>query len=110
MCLLLAAVMISCGGDDADKTGVFEVTLAGQGVDCKLMLIDFKTADAAEVAKITGASGARYHAFNFDKNRYSQIGLVVTVTVRRTTASEMYACTTVGPAFPWVTVIKAEIK
>lgn len=86
---------------------VFEVTVAGEGVDCGLILIDFQEKDKDRIEKITGRTGwLRYFAFNLDEE-FNQEGQVLIVTVRKTRDDELYACTTQGPGYPWVTILKA---
>ena len=54
-------------------------------------------------------NGLRYFAFNLDK-KFDQVGQILVVTVRKTKTDELYACTTQGPSFPWVTILTAEEK
>ena len=103
--------MISCDQDqEPGKSDTFEVTITGEGIDCKLPLIDFQEADLSRIEKITGSRWVSYHAYNLDKGKFNQLGQVLVVTVRKAYDSELSACTTLGPGYPWVTVTSAEFK
>lgn len=107
----MTVLIFSCDrNEDEITTDTFDVTTAGIGIDCKLILIDFKESDQERIKKITNANGLRYQAYNLDKNNFSNEGLILKVKVRKTFDSELFACTTLGPGYPWVTVLNAEIK
>lgn len=109
--LILTVLIFSCvKNEDEITTDTFDVTTAGIGIDCKLILIDFKESDQYRIKKVTNANGLRYQSYNLDKNSFSNEGLILKVKVRKTFDSELFACTTLGPGYPWVTVLKAEIK
>ncbi len=109
--LILTVLCMSCDKDEElFVTDNFEVSTAGIGMDCPLILIDFKESDLDRIEKITGSKWQRYHAFNLDKNRFSEEGQILTVKVRRVFDSELFACTALGPANPWVTVLDAKLK
>lgn len=103
----LAALFFSCDqGEEELLNDIFEVTTAGVGIDCKLILIDFKESDLERIEKITGQNGLRYHAYNLDKDSFSTGGQILIVKVRQTSNSELFPCTTLGPGYPWVTVME----
>ncbi|MBX2970069.1 MAG: hypothetical protein KF803_11920 [Cyclobacteriaceae bacterium] len=106
---LLIAVFFSCEREEALRTHTFDVTFAGVGIDCKLALIEFQEEDLSKIKSITGYDWLTYHAYNLDKEKY-QIGEIITVVVRQTYDQELFFCTTLGPGFPWVTVIKDSQK
>lgn len=108
--LILTVLFISCDKNENEVAmDTFDVTAAGIGVDCKLVLIDFNESDQDRIKKITNANGLRYQAYNLNKNKFSNGGLNLRVKVRKTFDSELFACTTLGPGYPWVTVLKAEM-
>ncbi len=108
---ILTVLIFSCDKNEDDiSTDTFDVTTAGIGIDCKLVLIDFKGSDQDRIKKITNANGLRHQAFNLDKISFSTDGLILKVKVRKPFDSELFACTTLGPSYPWVTVLNAEIK
>jgi hypothetical protein len=109
--LIFTVLCISCDKNEEEiATDTFEVTTAGIGIDCKLILIDFKESDLDRIEKLTNSNWLRYQAFNLDKNNFSVEGQILNVKVRKTFDSELFACTTLGPGYPWVTVLEAELK
>jgi hypothetical protein len=109
--LILTILCIACDKKEEEiSTDTFEVTTAGIGVDCKLILIDFKEGDLDRIKKITGSNWLRYQAYNLEKSNFSDEGQILTVKVRKTLDSELFACTTLGPGYPWVTVLEAKLK
>jgi hypothetical protein len=96
----------SCKNEtEPEINNTFEVSSTGEGIDCGLILIDFKMEDKDRIEKITGeVNDLRYFAFNLDK-KFDQVGQTLIVTVRRTREDELLACTTQGPSYPWVTVL-----
>ena len=103
--------LFSCKKDnDPQINNTFKVTSAGMGIDCGLILIDFNVQDKNRIENITNnTNGLRYFAFNLDK-KFEQVGHILIVTLRKTKNDELYACTTQGPAYPWVTIMTSEIK
>ena len=108
--LILTTLCISCDKNEEIYTGIFEVTSAGIGIDCGLMLIDFNQSDLDRLEKITNSNGTRYFAYNLKKNNYNEKGQILIVKVRKALDSELFACTTLGPGYPWVTVLEAKLK
>ena len=91
-------------------TATFDVTTVGIGPDCRLVLIEFDQSDKVRIKKLTDSDWLRYQAYNLDKTRFGDEGLALTVKVRNPLPSEIFPCTTVGPGYPWVTVVEADIK
>ena len=109
--LVLTTICIACDTNEEDITSdTYEVTIAGTSTDCKLILIDFKESDLQRIEKITNSNGLRYEAYNLDKQNFSTKGQVLTVRLRKTLDSEIFACTTLGIGYPWVTILEAELK
>jgi hypothetical protein len=109
--LILTVLCISCNKDEESiPTGVFEVTTVGIGSDCGLVLIDFNESDLKRLQEITNTNELRYYAFNLDQIKFGDQGNFLTVKVRRTFDSELFACTTLGIGYPWVTVLEAKLK
>lgn len=106
--LLLAMLCIACGSKEEETPvmDVFEVTTAGIGMDCGLVLIDFKEGDSDRIKRLTGSSWTRYYAYRLDRDIFREEGLLLTVEVRRTADAELSPCMALGPAYPWVTVLK----
>lgn len=82
--LIYLTVLFSCKKENEPEiNNTFEVTSAGEGIDCGLILIDFQEKDKSKIEKITGQTEElRYFGFNLDK-KFDQIGLVLIVTVRK---------------------------
>jgi len=106
----LIVLAISCDDYEIANSDTFEVTVAGIGIDCNLVLIDFNESDVDRIKNITGFDWSRYHAYNLDKEKFNEVGQKLTVIVRATKADELSACTTLGPGYPWVTITKAEFQ
>lgn len=107
--LLPALLLSGCEKDPASPAlNEFEVVVAGQGMDCRLPLIDFKEPDLTRLEKITGSAGGnRYHAYDLNES-FDDPGQTIIISVRKTKNSEFSPCTTFGPAYPWVTVVDAK--
>lgn len=106
---IIALILLSCGNDpDEQPSDEFTVNVVGTGIDCRLPLIDFSSADSVRINLLTGSTGLRYHAFDLDSS-FSQIGLTLNVILRPTRDDELFPCTTLGPGYPWVTILDAEI-
>lgn len=103
--------LFSCKEENQNEiSNIFEVTSAGKGIDCGLIVIDFALTDKARIEKLTGGNkGLRFFAFNLD-TKYQKIGQILTITARKTRDDELFACTTQGPSYPWVTILTASEK
>jgi len=109
MTLILLASYSSCNEESPNEVNkIFQITVAGEGDDCGLLLIDFDQSDKLRIEEITQTSGwLRFFALNLNKE-YNQVGKELKIKVRKTKNEELYACTTLGPAYPWVTVLSVE--
>jgi len=106
--ITLLVLVFSCDDHEMTNTDTFEVTVAGIGMDCGLVLIDLNESDLDRIKNITGFDWSRYHAYNLDKNKFNEVGQKLIVTVRKTKDDELFPCTTMGPGYPWVTITKVE--
>jgi hypothetical protein len=107
--LFLLTLHSSCNEENTHEVNnIFQITVAGKGDDCGLLLIDFDQIDKIRIEEITQTSGwLRFFALNLNEE-YNQVGKELKIKVRRTKDEEFYACTTLGPAYPWVTVLCVE--
>ena len=95
---------------DGQVTAMFDASVQGIGGDCKLPLLDFGSR-TTEIDKLTGSTNPTklYYAVNLNP-AYSKAGTSLQVVIRKTAASEERACTTMGPAYPSITVTSAMAK
>lgn len=111
---LIAAVwllLVACNPKQDDQvTATFNATVQSISGDCKLPLLDFESR-TVEVDKLVGSTNANklYYAISLDPAN-SKVGTNLQVTIRKTSASEERACTTMGPAYPSITVTSSVIK
>lgn len=107
--VFIASLLFSCekAGEEL-LANAFKVTVAGTGIDCKLPLVDFLTKDSGRINNLTGLKGLRYQVFNLDST-FNETGLALTIIARPTSDDEHFACTTLGPGYPWITILHAEI-
>src|SRR5688572_9350215 len=99
---IVLAVCVSCDYQEM-TSDTFEVTTAGIGIDCHLVLIDFNERDLERIKNITGSEWLRYQAYNLDQTQFGDEGKVLTVRVRKPADEELFPCTAQGPGYPWVT-------
>lgn len=103
--------LIACNPKQDDQvTATFEATVQRIGSDCKLPLLDFGSR-AVEVDKLIGSTNANklHYGLSLDPAK-TQVGTILQVTIRKTSTSEERACTTMGPAYPSITVTSSVIK
>lgn len=111
---LIAAVCLfvfACNPKQDDQiAATFDATVQSIGGDCKLPLLDFGSR-TVEVDKLVGSTNANklYYAISLDPAN-SKVGTSLQVTIRKTSASEERACTTMGPAYPSITVTSSVTK
>lgn len=109
--VVILLLIVACTGNQADPvTSTFDVVVQGIGGDCKLPLLDFgsRTAEVGTLIGITSANKL-YYAVNLD-SAYSKAGTNLQVKIRKTSANEERACTTMGPSYPSIAVISATIN
>ena len=106
--------LIDCSCEQREEEFIidsFEVSVQGVGLDCGLLLIDFKESDLQRIKMITNSDWGRFYAFNLDRNKFGSEGTSLWVRVRKTLDSELSVCTTLGPSYPWVTILESiELK
>jgi len=104
-------ILFSCKRENEKEiNNIFQVTSAGKGIDCGLVLIDFAVTDKARIEKIIGENnGLRFFAFNLD-TKFEKVGQIFIISARKTRDDELFACTTQGPSYPWVTILSVTEK
>ena len=103
----LIITLFSCDKEELEKAETFEVAVVGEGMDCKLTLIEFKEKDLPKIQDLTGTEWKIFHAYNLD-NKFNEIGQSLKVKIRKTSDDELFPCTMLGPTYPWVTILDAE--
>lgn len=105
--LFTILLLAGCEKDETVYTE-FHITVSGQGIDCgDLYLIDFHD-NLEELYQITGnESWQRCYAYDLDEVFKVQ-GKELIVKIRKSSEDELFACTTLGPGYPWVKIISAE--
>jgi hypothetical protein len=102
--LLLALLFAQCQKESLPRE--FEAEVVGIGPDCGLPLIDFSNATHKVALIAESAAWGRYYAYNLDR-KYWKAGQKLRVHIRKPTADELHPCTTLGPSYPWITIIAA---
>lgn len=103
-CLIL---LISCEKNENNYLH-FNVTVIGQGLDCGDLFLITVNNNLEELYKITGQEGWQTcYAYDLAE-KYKVNGKTLLVKLRATRDDEYFACTDMGPAYPWVTVVEAE--
>ncbi|GAB4043085.1 hypothetical protein [Spirosoma litoris] len=107
---IFSLIVFGCKTQNDEITSTFDVVAQGIGGDCKLPLLDFGSR-TAEVGALIGQTSPYkwYYAVNLDST-YARAGTSLQVTIRKTAASEDRACTTMGPAYPIITVTSVTAK
>jgi len=104
--VLCSILLFGCRKDDEPPIKEFEVEVVGIGIDCRLPLIEFKTGTKEVAAIAQSPEWGIYQAYDLD-SQYCQQGQRLFVQVRKPKPEEWFACTMLGPTYPWVTIIAA---
>lgn len=109
--IFMSILIFSCNKEELEISDTYEVTVLGEGIDCKLTLIEFHEKDLDRLEEVMDEASAkgwlRYNAYNLDE-KYNIPGQVLKVKVRKPKDDELYACTFLDPSYPWVTILKVE--
>ncbi|WP_375416083.1 hypothetical protein [uncultured Hymenobacter sp.] len=113
--LILISLLMGCQPDKEVEPLVvsveeYEAEALGVGGDCGQPMLRFKN-QLAEVEQITGTTsrgGNAYYAYGLGPD-FNQ-PQVLLVRIRKIAADEQSACITLGPGYPWLTVVSARIK
>lgn len=105
--ILCLFILVGCTDENMEPIEEFKVTVFGAGMDCGLWLIDFNPEDKERIEELAGRKGwLKFYAHNLD-NSFWQVGIELVVKVRTTRDEELRPCTTLGPGYPWITVVEA---
>jgi len=98
-------LVTSCEDEDVEVSR-FNVTVIGKGIDCgDLFLIEVNDNPEA-LYRITGQEvWQTCYAYGLGEE-YKVKGKKLLIELRAPRKRELFACTTLGPGYPWVTVVE----
>jgi hypothetical protein len=100
----------SCEKNSTENEFPFEAEVLGRNNDCGLYTIRF-TKDNQKANEIAGTLFTEYNFIAKNLPADLQVdGLSIILNIRRIKYSEMTACTTMGPSYPWIYVLSAKKK
>ena len=98
-------LIVSCEHEEREFSQ-FNVTVEGKGVDCGDLYLIKVNDNLEELYRITGQEGWQTcYAYGLAEE-YKVEGRKLLVELRAPRKSELFACTTLGPGYPWVTVVE----
>lgn len=111
--ILLLAVFLnlsSCENERSDPSFPFEAEVLGINMDCGLPAIKFN-GNLDQINEIAGlnSSNAIFIAKNLPSDLQAE-GKTIVLMIRKIENSELKACTTMGPGYPWIYVLEAKKK
>ncbi len=107
--ILLLPGLLACHPATVDKQLTAEATVLGVSGDCGRPLLDFSSAQS-DIEQLVGSNPySLFYAINLDKPLQTA-GTKLTVTIRKPNANEQLYCTTRGPFYQAVTIVKAAVK
>ncbi|MCF8231433.1 MAG: hypothetical protein K9J27_04520 [Bacteroidales bacterium] len=104
---LFTAIILLAGCEHEEtEFSQFNVTVEGKGVDCGDLYLIKVNNNLEGLYRITGReSWQTCYAYGLAE-KYKVEGKKLLVELRAPRKSELYACTTLGPGYPWVTVVE----
>ena len=104
--LFVAIILLAGCEHEHIELSQFNVTVEGKGVDCGDLYLIRVNDNLEELYRITGREGWQTcYAYGLAEE-YKVEGKKLLVELRAPRKSELFACTTLGPGYPWVTVVK----
>jgi len=98
-------LIVSCEHDET-AFSQFNVTVEGKGVDCGDLYLIKVNDNLEKLYRLTGREGWQTcYAYGLAEE-YKVEGKKLLVELRAPRKSELFACTTLGPGYPWVTVVE----
>lgn len=100
--------LFSCKEDNNELNSLtYRAQVLGSNIDCGIYSIKF-TSDLHKVKQIAGESPEGIYIAKNLPYQLQQPGINIRLDIRSIQHDELGACTTLGPAYPWLFVIKAE--
>jgi hypothetical protein len=108
--LVVSLSFVSCKKNDGFKDYPYEAEVLSKNSDCGFYAIKI-TNGLDQVQRIVGKSVSEgiYIAKNLPDTLQSS-GIIIILDIRKPNASELGACTFLGPTYNWLYVIKAKRK
>ena len=105
--LIIVFAAFGCEKEEINSTE-FHVVVKGQGMDCgDLFVIEFSD-HLDKLYHLTGQEGWQMcYAYALEE-KFKVKGKELLVKIRKTANDELYACTCMGPGYPWVTIVSAK--
>jgi hypothetical protein len=111
--ILLLAVFLnlsSCENESSDPSFPFEAEVLGINMDCGITAIKFN-GNLDQINEIAGqnSSNAIFIAKNLPSDLQTE-GKAIVLKIRKIGNSELGACKSMGPSYPWIYVLEAKEK
>ncbi len=108
--LFIMLNLTSCEKKNIDPLFPFEAEVLGINMDCGIPAIRF-TANIDQINSIAELSSSReiFIAKNLPTELQNE-GTLIVLNIRKIQNSELGACTTMGPGYPWIYVLEAKKK
>jgi len=108
--LTIGLTFSSCEKSSTESEFLFEAEVIGRNNDCGIYAIRF-TKYNQKANEIAGTLFTQYVFIAKNLPVDLQVdGLSIILNIRRINYSEMTACTTMGPSYPWIYVLSAKKK
>jgi (p)ppGpp synthase/HD superfamily hydrolase len=108
--LVVLIISSSCEKNNNKQDYSFEAEILGKNSDCGVFAIKFADKlDQVRTIAETSSLEDVYIAKNLPIDLQTA-GLVIILNIRKPEASELGACTDLGPSYPWIFVTKARLK
>jgi hypothetical protein len=107
--LIFVATLISCENNDILVDDEFLVIVDSErDLACGLPVIRFLD-KTEKVRKLTSLETLTYNAYNLESS-LSVTGTILLVKFTETAPENYRVCSTLGIAYPWITIVSAKLK
>ena len=105
--LFIGNMFVQCEKEELSYVE-FNVVVYGKGLDCgDLFLLKFSD-NLDALYQITGEKNWQiFYAYGLDE-KFKVKDVKLSVKIRKPTKDEIFACTTLGISYPWITIITAK--